>query len=221
MYQVLQHALAQKDNKTRFTLIFANVTPADILLKDQFDAWKKTYPDTFNVVYTVDKAEGDWAGPVGYVNKELIQKHIAPASLGEKVKVFICGPPGQVAAIAGKKDGMKQGTLAGTLKELGYTEDQVRPPYAMLYARQVLMFVSRDGTGVQVLDGTQRPIARLHGTFWTDTKTHVRPDLECCDLCNAYEMEHYLIYVPIHLRGPSLCTSIGPKLLDGSRVQGL
>ena len=36
------------------------------------------------------------------------------------------GPPGQVAAVAGKKAGMKQGELAGILKDLGYTEDQVR-----------------------------------------------------------------------------------------------
>lgn len=39
------------------------------------------------------------------------------------------GPPGQVASIAGKKDGMKQGELGGVLKELGYTEDQVMCPY--------------------------------------------------------------------------------------------
>jgi cytochrome-b5 reductase len=30
-----------------------------------------------------------------------------------------------VAAVAGKKDGMKQGALGGVLKELGYKEDQV------------------------------------------------------------------------------------------------
>jgi cytochrome-b5 reductase len=35
------------------------------------------------------------------------------------------GPPGQVNAVAGKKDGMKQGAIGGVLKELGYTEDQV------------------------------------------------------------------------------------------------
>ncbi len=82
-------------------------------------------------------------GPSGYVNKDLVQQHVAPASLGDKVKVYICGtrittvmchwlifrfkgPPGQVAAIAGKKAGYKQGELAGLLKELGYTESQVR-----------------------------------------------------------------------------------------------
>ena len=35
------------------------------------------------------------------------------------------GPPGQVIAVAGKKDGMKQGAIGGILKELGYAEDQV------------------------------------------------------------------------------------------------
>jgi cytochrome-b5 reductase len=39
---------------------------------------------------------------------------------------IIAGPPGQVASIAGKKAGFKQGELGGILKELGYTEDQVR-----------------------------------------------------------------------------------------------
>jgi len=35
------------------------------------------------------------------------------------------GPPGQVAAVAGPKDGMKQGELGGALKELGYSSEQV------------------------------------------------------------------------------------------------
>jgi len=37
----------------------------------------------------------------------------------------LSGPPGQVAAVSGKKAGMKQGELGGILKELGYSEDQV------------------------------------------------------------------------------------------------
>ncbi|KAI0348190.1 ferredoxin reductase-like C-terminal NADP-linked domain-containing protein [Trametopsis cervina] len=125
MYQVLHHALSDPSNKTRFTLIFANMSPADVLLKDEFDALKKKHPDTFNVVYTVDKPDADWKGTVGYVNTGLVQQHLPPATLGEKVKILVCGPPGQVNAIAGKKDGPKQGAVGGILKELGYTEDQV------------------------------------------------------------------------------------------------
>ena len=82
-------------------------------------------------------------GPSGYVNADLIKQHFAPPSLGDKVKVFVCGeqcfgrvngleltgmitgPPPQVLSLAGKKDGPRQGELSGILKELGYTSDQV------------------------------------------------------------------------------------------------
>ncbi|RPD54450.1 cytochrome-b5 reductase [Lentinus tigrinus ALCF2SS1-7] len=125
MYQILDYALKDPSNKTRFTLIFANVTEKDILLKEEFDALASKFPKTFNVVYTVDKAEQGWKGPTGYVNQELVMQHLPPANLGEKAKIFVCGPPGQVAALAGKKEGMKQGALGGVLKDLGYNEDQV------------------------------------------------------------------------------------------------
>ena len=56
-------------------------------------------------------------------------------SVGSVLTIFISfnffvewggiGPPGQVNAVAGKKDGMKQGEIGGVLKELGYTEEQV------------------------------------------------------------------------------------------------
>ena len=126
MYQILDYALKDPSNKTRFTLIFANVTEKDILLKEQFDALAKQHPDTLNVVYTLDKPEQGWAGAVGYVSQQMVEKYLPKAALGEKAKIFVCGPPGQVAAVAGKKDGMKQGALSGILKDLGYSEDQVR-----------------------------------------------------------------------------------------------
>ncbi|KAI0789400.1 cytochrome-b5 reductase [Abortiporus biennis] len=125
MYQVLTAALSDPANTTKYTLIFANTTPADILLKSEFDDLVKKHPNTFKVVYTVDKPDPTWVGTTGYVNKDLIKAHIAGPEKGEKVKVLICGPPGQVVAIAGKKAGMKQGELSGVLKELGYSEDQV------------------------------------------------------------------------------------------------
>ncbi|TFY55315.1 hypothetical protein EVG20_g9366 [Dentipellis fragilis] len=125
LYQILNHALSDPSNKTKFKLIFANVTEDDILLKGEFDAFKKKYPNNFDVVYALDKPSPSWKGYSGYVNAELLKKEIAGPELKEKTKVFICGPPGQVAAIAGKKAGMKQGELGGILKELGYTEDQV------------------------------------------------------------------------------------------------
>ena len=62
MYQVLIHALAGSENKTRFKLIFANVSEKDILLKEEPDTLKKKYPLTFDVVYTVGSAGVGWNG---------------------------------------------------------------------------------------------------------------------------------------------------------------
>ncbi|KAF4604706.1 NADH-cytochrome b5 reductase [Pleurotus pulmonarius] len=125
LYQILTHALADKTNKTKFTLLFGNIAEKDILLREEFDALKKQFPDKLDVVYFLDKPEASWKGAKGFIGKDAVTTYVAPPTLGEKVKVFVCGPPGQVAALAGKKAGMKQGELGGILKELGYTEDQV------------------------------------------------------------------------------------------------
>ena len=91
MYQILDYALRDPSNKTRFTLIFANLTEKDIIMKAEFDALRKKYPDTLNLVYTVDKPEGDWKGPVGHVNADLVRQHLPAPNLGEKAKIFVCG----------------------------------------------------------------------------------------------------------------------------------
>ncbi|KAF8079197.1 cytochrome-b5 reductase [Lyophyllum atratum] len=125
LYQLLTHALADDSNKTKFKLLFSNITPKDILLRDEFDALQKKFPETFEAIYLVDEPDENWKGPSGYINSDVIKKHAGSPDLKEKVKIFVCGPPGQVDAVAGKKAGMKQGELGGILKELGYTEDQV------------------------------------------------------------------------------------------------
>jgi cytochrome-b5 reductase len=125
LFQVLSHALSDTSNKTRFKLLFSNITEKDILLREELDELKKKYPNHFDVVYLVDKPGPNWSGPSGYITADVVKKHAASPSLGDKVKIFVCGPPGQVAAVAGKKSGRDQGELGGILKELGYTEDQV------------------------------------------------------------------------------------------------
>ena len=138
--------MADPTNRTRFTLLYANVSESDILLREELSALERAHPQTLRVVHTLDNPPQGWAGASGYVSHDLIKTHVPPAELGEKVKVFVCGvslltpafffcadetidcvlgPPGQVLAVAGKKEGMKQGAIGGILKELGYSEEQV------------------------------------------------------------------------------------------------
>jgi cytochrome-b5 reductase len=102
--------LSNPEDKTKIKLIFGNVTPADILLREEFDTLKAKHPDRFDVLYVVDKGDKSWkggchgvlhpnvqtadsltVGPTGFITKDLIQKFISPPSKGEKVKVLICG----------------------------------------------------------------------------------------------------------------------------------
>jgi NAD(P)H-flavin reductase len=66
LYQVISHALSDKSNKTKFTLLFSNVTEKDILLRDELDELRKQHPDTFDVVYLVDNPEKGWTGAFSF-----------------------------------------------------------------------------------------------------------------------------------------------------------
>lgn len=91
LYQILTHALSNPTNRTKFTLLFSNVTEADILLREEFDALKKKYPSKFDVVYALDKPPQGWNGATGFINADLLKQYVPPATLSEKIKVFVCG----------------------------------------------------------------------------------------------------------------------------------
>ena len=78
MYQVVQEVLSNPDDKTDVSLIFANTSPKDILLKDEFDKMAKEHSN-FHVFYTVDNPPSmGWKGGKGHIDKEKVSQH-APA----------------------------------------------------------------------------------------------------------------------------------------------
>ena len=91
LYQVIHHALSDPSNRTKFTLIYANISPSDILLREDLDDLKKKYPKHLDIVYLIDKPVEGWSGPTGYVTKELVKTHVGPKELGNNIKIFVCG----------------------------------------------------------------------------------------------------------------------------------
>ncbi|KAF9997957.1 NADH-cytochrome b5 reductase [Entomortierella chlamydospora] len=125
MIQIISGLLKDKTDKTKINLIFANVTPEDIILKDEIDAYAKAHPDRFKVTYVVDKPVDGWKGPTGYVTAELIKKYNPEIGTGN-TKVFVCGPPLMVKSVSGPKGpNFTQGDVGGALKELGLTNEDV------------------------------------------------------------------------------------------------
>ncbi|PNY28141.1 NADH-cytochrome b5 reductase [Tolypocladium capitatum] len=125
MYQLLRAIFNNPNDKTKVTLVFGNVTEADILLKKELAELENTHPQRFRAFYVLDKAPRNWQGNRGFITKDLL-KTVLPEPKSDNVKVFVCGPPGLMKAISGDKVSPRdQGELTGALKDLGYTQEQV------------------------------------------------------------------------------------------------
>lgn len=123
MLQVVKGILKNPNDLTQVSLLYANVSPDDILLKQELDRLAAAYPN-FKVFYTVDNPSQNWRGGSGIISKDMILKGLpGPA---DDMLILVCGPPGMMTHISGEKaKDYSQGELAGLLKELGYTEEMV------------------------------------------------------------------------------------------------
>lgn len=109
MFQVARAILENPNDKTKVHLIYANVTPEDILLKEELDSMAEEYPDRFKIFYVLNQPPEIWNGGVGFVSQDMVKTHCpAPA---EDIQILRCGPPPMNKA------------MAAHLEELGYTKE--------------------------------------------------------------------------------------------------
>ncbi|KAH6951893.1 hypothetical protein DER45DRAFT_587560 [Fusarium avenaceum] len=96
MFQVIRAICEHDRDTTEVSLLYANRSEQDILLRDQLDTFARRYPKNFKVYYLLDQPPKDWKFGSGYVTKELMQERLPAATANSKV--FLCGPPGMVNA---------------------------------------------------------------------------------------------------------------------------
>ncbi|KAJ1390214.1 Riboflavin synthase-like beta-barrel [Sesbania bispinosa] len=123
MLQVIEAILKNPDDKTQISLLYANVSPDDILLKQKLDILATSHPN-LKIFYTVDNPTKNWKGGAGYISKDVVVKGLPGPS--DDTLILVCGPPGMMKHISGEKaKDWTQGELSGILKEAGYTEQMV------------------------------------------------------------------------------------------------
>ncbi|CAI9298414.1 unnamed protein product [Lactuca saligna] len=123
MLQVIEAILKNPNDNTKVSLVYANVSPDDILLKKRLDMLAATHPN-LKVFYTVDNPSKYWVGGTGFISKDMALKGLPTPS--DDTLILVCGPPGMMQHISGDKaKDRSQGELTGLLKELGYTEEMV------------------------------------------------------------------------------------------------
>ncbi|KAF4333250.1 NADH cytb-reductase [Fusarium beomiforme] len=96
MFQVIRAVCEHDRDTTEISLIYANRTEQDILLRKELDTFARRYPKNLKVYYLLDQPPADWKFGSGYVTRELMKEKLPSPGLDSKV--FLCGPPGMVNA---------------------------------------------------------------------------------------------------------------------------
>ncbi|RHY34282.1 hypothetical protein DYB32_001048 [Aphanomyces invadans] len=123
MLQVALEILRNPEDNTDVTLIFANDTEEDIILRDELASYEQIYPG-LKVINVLSKPSASWTGYTGYVTKDILEKHLPGPSTDNLV--LVCGPPGFMHAVSGgKAKDYSQGQVEGILKDLHYTSETV------------------------------------------------------------------------------------------------
>jgi len=123
MLQVAKKILSDPNDKTLITLLFANNTEQDILLREQLSSLQSKH-ENFTVRHIVWKPSPQWRGLTGLVSADIIKRFV-PAPNNDTL-VMVCGPPPFMQAVSGDKTkDYQQGELTGLLKDHGYTSQNV------------------------------------------------------------------------------------------------
>lgn len=124
MIQALHAILGDDNSKTKVNMLYGSKVSNDILGKEMIDRWAESYPDRFTVYHVLsdEPRNSDWKGGRGFITKDMIKKTFAPASKGDDVIVFVCGPPPLYNAVCGPREEQE---ISGSLGDLGYSKTQV------------------------------------------------------------------------------------------------
>ncbi|KAI8826654.1 uncharacterized protein EV422DRAFT_490634, partial [Fimicolochytrium jonesii] len=98
MLQIIKAVLKNPDDKTKLSLIFANVKVDDILLRDELEGLAEKNPERLRIYHVLNEPPVAWTQGVGFVTKDMIKTHLpAPA---KDIKILLCGPPPMVKVMS-------------------------------------------------------------------------------------------------------------------------
>jgi len=111
MLQIIAAVLKDSSDATQLSLIFANQTEDDILVRDHLERLQNKYPTRFHLWYTLDRPSSNWKFSTGFIDADMIKAHL-PGPASDSL-ILMCGPPPMI-----------QYACKANLDKLGYTKAQ-------------------------------------------------------------------------------------------------
>lgn len=111
MLQVLNAIFKNPADQTKVKLLYANQTEEDILVREELEHLAETYPERFQLHYTLDRPPDNWMYSSGFVTKKMMEGHLL-FEPGLKQQFMMCGPPP-----------MLKFACYPALKEMGFSTD--------------------------------------------------------------------------------------------------
>lgn len=113
MYQVIKAILKDDQDTTSMSLLFANQTEDDILLRGELEHLASENPGRFKVWYTLDRPTEGWGYSRGFINEDMIREHLPPPNEADTL-ILMCGPPPMIDR-----------ACKPSLEKLGFTKPQI------------------------------------------------------------------------------------------------
>ncbi|KAI1719811.1 oxidoreductase FAD-binding domain-containing protein [Ditylenchus destructor] len=99
--QIISDILKHPDDPTKISLLFANQTERDILLREELERLQEEHPTRLKVWFTIDRPSDDWKYSVGFVSAEMIAEHLPVHNANFKERSTECGPPPMIKFACG------------------------------------------------------------------------------------------------------------------------
>jgi cytochrome-b5 reductase len=96
MYQLIRAICEDERDTTEVSLIFANRTEDDILLRQELETFARRYPKNLKLWFMLDHPPAEWQYGSGFVTSDVIKDKL-PAPSAD-TKIMLCGPPGMINA---------------------------------------------------------------------------------------------------------------------------
>ncbi|CAH0022493.1 unnamed protein product [Clonostachys rhizophaga] len=97
MYQLIRAVCLNPMDDTAVSLLYANNSLSDILLRKELDSLAKQFPHKFQVHYILVHPPPGWTGSFGYVTGDLLRSRLPGPS--NDARILMCGPPPMLSAI--------------------------------------------------------------------------------------------------------------------------